>query len=148
MPQREKNSVDPPKMIKIMFWWEIHNKQLKQTLQCFFNNGIATVITIQWHFSTFWGIFCKIWLFLWKNWPEISSVSQRTISLFIHNQKIFHIEPWNLAENCPIDSSFWYIAHHSTNISYVVFTIFNLRKGYPYPQNPEFLAICCSLHFM
>ena len=50
-----------------------------------FDNGIATVITIQLHLSTFWDTFCKIWLFLWKNRPEITYVSQSTISVFIHN---------------------------------------------------------------
>ena len=36
------------------------------TTSMLFNNDIATVMTIQFHFSTFWGTFCKIWLFLWK----------------------------------------------------------------------------------
>ena len=30
-----KNAVDPSKMTKESFQWEIHNKQLEQTLQCY-----------------------------------------------------------------------------------------------------------------
>ena len=103
-----------------------------------FDNDIATVITIQWYFRTFWGTFGKIWLFLWKKIAWNSSITR----------KIFHLEPCNLVENCPIDSSFRHISHYLPNISYVVFTILNAREGYSYPQNPEFLAICCSLNFM
>ena len=36
-------------------------------------------------------------------------------------EKIFHLEPWNLVENCPIDFSFEHIYHCFTSISYVVF---------------------------
>ena len=55
-----------------------------------FDNGIAAVITIQLHFSTFWSTFCKIWLFF---------LSQRTISVL--TRKIFHLEPWNLIAKLP-----------------------------------------------
>ena len=64
MPQREKTQSTHRKWQKKAF----SGKSTINNSNKHFNaiNGIATVITIQLHFSTFWGTFCKIWLFLLK----------------------------------------------------------------------------------
>ena len=64
-------------------------------------------------------------------------------------RKIYiYLEPWNLVENCPINSTFWYISPPLIHLTNVIFIILNVREGYLYPKNPKFLAICCSLNFM
>ena len=100
-----------------------------------FNNGIATGITIQLHFSTFWGIFCKIWLFLWKNWPEIASVSQRTISVFIHNQKNISSRVMKLGRKLPYRLLF--LIHISLFKKHIIrsFHNFQCTERLPLPPN-------------
>ena len=82
------------------------------------------------------------------NWPEIPPFRKGPFLCSAITSKIFHLQPWNLVENSLIDLSLRYISQYLTNISYLVFRIFNVRGGYPYPQNPEFLVIFCSLNFM
>ena len=146
MPQREKTQSTHRKWQKKAF----SGKSTINNSNKHFNaiNGIATVITIQLHFSTFWGTFCKICLFLLKkNGLNLPPFHKGPFLCSYITKKIFHLEPCNLVENCPIESSFRYRSHYLTNVTYAVFRIVNVRKGYPYPQNLEFLATCCRLNF-
>ena len=100
MPQREKTQSTHRKWQKKAF----SGKSTINNSNKHFNaiNGIATVITIQLHFSTFWGTFCKIWLFLLKKKrPAFTSVSQRTIFMFIHNYKIISSRAMQLGGKLP-----------------------------------------------
>ena len=65
VPQREKRSRPIENDANI---FSVGNPQLttQTNTSMLFNNDTVTAITIQLHFSTFWGTFCKIWLFLWK----------------------------------------------------------------------------------
>ena len=61
-------------------------------------------------------------------------------------RQIYHLDLSNLVQNCPTASSFRTVSHCLTILSYIVSRTLNVRKGYPCPPNPEFLAICCSLN--
>ena len=52
--------------------------------------------------------------------------------------QIYHLEPWDVAQNCPRVSSHWNIYHCLTIISYTVSKILNIREGYSHPKIPNF----------
>ena len=53
-------------------------------------------------------------------------------------RQIYHLDSWNLVQNCPIASSYRNIYQCLTIISYIVFRILNVREGYPHPKTPNF----------
>ena len=128
-------------MIKIMFLVGNHQLTIQTNTSMLFDIGLTTNFTIQIRISTFWGTLCKIWLFLWKKIGlKLPPFCEGPFLCSSITRKIYPLEPWNLVENCPIHSYVRYISHCLTTISNVVFIIFNVREGYPYPPNPEFLA--------
>ena len=56
-------------------------------------------------------------------------------------RKIFHLEPWNLVENCHIDSSFQYKSHYLTYLSYVVFQNFQCKGRLPLPPKSWIFSV-------
>ena len=53
-------------------------------------------------------------------------------------RQIYHLDSWNLIQNCPTASSNRNIHHCLTIISNIVFRILNVREGYPHPKIPNF----------
>ena len=72
---------------------------------------------------TFWSIFYKLCRF----YEEIDLKWQ-----------IYHLDSWNLVQNCPTASSYRTISHCLTILSYIVYKTLNVKKGYPYQTKISF----------
>ena len=88
---------------------------------------------------------CNAWLPFWSILNKIGSLLQRndlkwhtfrkgTFQDLSIARQIYHLDSWNLVENCPIASSYRNIYHCLTIISYIVFRILNVKEGYPTPK--------------
>ena len=124
-------------------------KHEKQQQKYIFMISSATFVMPNWHFGAYWITLDRFYEEIDLKWHMFHKGMFQ--GPFIARQ-IYHLDSWNLVQNCSIASSFRTIYHCLAIISYIVSRTLNVREGYPiHPKILNFeqyvmVWILCRMH--
>ena len=111
--------------------WILCRKYEKEQPNYIFMISSVTFLMPNWHFGAY---LIKLGHFYEEIGLTRHTFRKGTFQGSSIARQIYHLDSWNLVQNCPTASSFRTISHCLPIISYIAFRTLNVRESYPYPK--------------